>query len=90
MVPLSAALKVILDPPACKFTVRVPKSAFGGGDPAAWGYLAVVLSQEGHPSEGVMHVRDVKGAARRPMAPPPGAGHHLQCFQRRATTYRQA
>jgi len=40
--------------------VRVPKSAFGAGEPKTWGYLAVLLGHEGYPAAGVMRVRDVE------------------------------
>ena len=58
--PVSTSMNIIVDPPARKVTVRVPKSALGDGDPQEWGVLAVVLSQEGYPSAGVMRVRDIK------------------------------
>jgi alpha-amylase/alpha-mannosidase (GH57 family) len=64
-VPVSAAIKIIVDPPAGKVTVRVPRTAFGEGDPAEWGYLAIVLSQEGYPSEGVMRVRDINAQSEQ-------------------------
>jgi carbohydrate-binding DOMON domain-containing protein len=54
-----------VDPPAGKVTVRVPRTAFGEGDPAEWGYLAIVLSQEGYPSEGVMRVRDINAQSEQ-------------------------
>ncbi len=57
---LDVSMKIIVDPAAKKVTVRVPRSAFGEGDPKAWGYLAVVLGQEGYPAPGVMRVRDVE------------------------------
>jgi hypothetical protein len=65
---MDVSMKTIVDPSAKKVTVRVPKSAFaegpgtygGGGDPKAWGYLAVVLGQEGYPAAGVMRVREVE------------------------------
>ncbi len=57
---MDVAMKIIVDPAAQKVTVRVPKSAFGEGDPKGWGYLAVVLSQDGYPAAGVMRVRDVE------------------------------
>jgi len=42
-------------------TIRVPKAVFGeGADPAGWGYVAAVLSQEGFPAPGVWRVRDVE------------------------------
>ncbi len=48
-----------------KVVVRIPATLLGGGDPAAWGYAAVVLSQEGFPSAGVRRVRDVLAAAQQ-------------------------
>jgi len=62
-IKLSVALKVIVDPVAQKVTVRVPKTAFPEGDPATWGYLAVVSSQDGFPSTGVWRLRDVEEVA---------------------------
>jgi carbohydrate-binding DOMON domain-containing protein len=38
---------------------RVPKSLFGDGDPADWGYAAMVFSQEGYPAAGVRRIRNV-------------------------------
>ncbi len=57
------SFKIIVDPAARTVTLRVPRQAFGEGDPAQWGYLAVVLSQEGFPSTGVWRVRDVEPSA---------------------------
>jgi carbohydrate-binding DOMON domain-containing protein len=57
------SFKVIVDPAAQLVTLRVPRAAFGEGDPAEWGYAAVVLSQEGYPSTGVWRVRDVNPSA---------------------------
>jgi alpha-amylase/alpha-mannosidase (GH57 family) len=51
--------KIIVDPAAQTITMRVPKEVFGDGNPAQWGYAAVVLSQDGYPSTGVWRVRDV-------------------------------
>ncbi|MDW8068889.1 MAG: glucodextranase DOMON-like domain-containing protein [Anaerolineae bacterium] len=59
------SFKVIVDPAARTVTLRVPRSAFGEGDPAAWGYAAAVLSQEGYPSSGVWRVRDVLPQAQQ-------------------------
>ena len=39
-------------------TIRVPKSILGD-NPEDWAFAAMVLSQEGFPSGGVMRVRDV-------------------------------
>ncbi|MGZ8756307.1 MAG: glucodextranase DOMON-like domain-containing protein, partial [Acidimicrobiia bacterium] len=48
-----------------KVVVRVPLGLLGGGDPADWGYAAVVLSQEGFPSAGVRRVREVETTAKQ-------------------------
>ncbi len=58
-----ASFKILVDPAARTVLLRVPKSAFGDGDPAKWGYAAVVLGQEGYPSAGVWRVRDVEEKA---------------------------
>lgn len=60
----TASMKILADAGQRTITVRIPLDVFGGGDPAQWGYTAVVLSQEGYPSTGVWRVRDVeaKGA----------------------------
>jgi alpha-amylase/alpha-mannosidase (GH57 family) len=54
-------VKVIVDPAQQAVTLRVPLALFGEGvDPAAWGYAAAVLSQEGFPAPGVRRVREVQ------------------------------
>ena len=50
--------KIIVDPAASTVTLRVPRDAFGEGDPITWGYAATVMSQDGFPSAGVWRVRD--------------------------------
>ena len=60
-----ATFKIIVDTATNTVTLRVPKSVFGDGDPAKWGYTAIVLSQDGYPSPGVWQVRDVKAAAEQ-------------------------
>lgn len=55
----NADLKIIVDPGAQSVTMRVPREVLGDGDPATWGYTAVVLGQEGYPATGVWRVRDV-------------------------------
>jgi hypothetical protein len=57
-VATSSEFQVLDDPGQRKVTVRVPKSILGD-DPEAWAYAAMVMSQEGYPSGGVMRVRDV-------------------------------
>jgi carbohydrate-binding DOMON domain-containing protein len=49
---------ILADPGQRKVTIRVPKSILGE-NPESWHFAAVVLSQEGFPSSGVMRVRDV-------------------------------
>ncbi len=62
--PVSGAdFKILVDPAAQTVTLRVPRSAFGEGDPSQWGYAAVVLGQEGYPATGVWRVRDVNPEA---------------------------
>jgi alpha-amylase/alpha-mannosidase (GH57 family) len=64
----ASALNIVSDPGRQKITIRVPKKALAEGlgvevsalDPASWGFLAVVLSQEGYPASGVWRVRDVE------------------------------
>lgn len=51
--------KIIVSPEKNTVSLRVPKDVFGDGDPAEWGYAAMVLSQDGFPSTGVLRVRDV-------------------------------
>lgn len=60
---LNVSYKIIVDPARRTVTLRVPKEVLGEGNPAEWGYAAVVLGQEGYPSTGVWRVRDVQAAA---------------------------
>ncbi|HSJ59532.1 MAG TPA: glucodextranase DOMON-like domain-containing protein, partial [Anaerolineae bacterium] len=39
--------------------------AVGDLAPATWGYLGVVMSQEGYPASGVWRIRDVEPAAQQ-------------------------
>ena len=81
-----STLNIISDPGQSKITVRVAKKVFAESlglsvdalDPAAWGYLAVVMSQEGYPSSGVWRIRDVNEAAAqwRFGGAPPGSNVH--------------
>ena len=43
-----------------RVTARLPLELFGKGDPAAWGYAVVLMSQEGFPSSGVRRIRDIE------------------------------
>lgn len=58
-----SSYKIIVDPVAQTVTLRVPRQVFGEGDPATWGYVVAVLSQEGYPSTGVWRVRDVQASS---------------------------
>lgn len=55
----SSAMKIIVDSAKNEVIIRVPLAFFGEGRPEDWAYAALVLSQEGYPSEGVWRVRDV-------------------------------
>jgi carbohydrate-binding DOMON domain-containing protein len=57
--------KIIVDPANSTVTLRVPRSAFGEGDPEQWGYVAAVLGQEGYPSTGVWRVRDINQSSEQ-------------------------
>lgn len=57
---VNLSYKLIVDPANKSVTLRVPREAFGEGDPAQWGYLAVVLGQDGYPTTGVWRVRDIQ------------------------------
>jgi len=62
---VDAGRVVIADPGKGQVTIRVPRSAFPEGDPGTWGYLGVLLSQDGFPSAGVWRVRDVLKTAEQ-------------------------
>jgi len=74
-VPIGDAgtLNIVSDPGQQRITIRLPKKVLAGHlgvevtalNPASWGYLAVVLSQEGYPSSGVWRVRDVEPTAQQ-------------------------
>jgi len=55
----SSAMKIIVDTAKNEVVIRVPLQFFGESQPENWAYSAVVLSQEGYPSQGVWRVRDV-------------------------------
>jgi carbohydrate-binding DOMON domain-containing protein len=71
--------EVITDPGQQKVTIRVPKSILGD-TPEAWRYAAMVMSQEGFPSSGVLRVRDVGVAAEqwRIGGAPAGSTNHTR------------
>ena len=55
--------KIFVDAATQTVTIRVPLEVFGEGDPADWGYTAMVMSQDGFPSKGVWRIRDVEGVS---------------------------
>jgi alpha-amylase/alpha-mannosidase (GH57 family) len=73
----SSEFQILADPGQRKVTVRVPKAILGD-NPEAWAYAAMVLSQEGFPSGGVLRVRDVLAVAEqwRVGGAPSGATNH--------------
>ncbi len=46
--------KIIVDPATSTVTLRIPRSAFGDGDPKQWGYAAAVLGSGRLPINGCM------------------------------------
>jgi hypothetical protein len=75
----ASEFSVLADPGQQKVTIRVPMSILGD-NPAEWRYAAVVLSQEGFPSGGVMRVRDVMPIAEqwRIGGAPEGSTNHTR------------
>ncbi|NOZ50011.1 MAG: glycoside hydrolase [Chloroflexi bacterium] len=69
----AATLNILSDPGQRRITIRVPKQTLADAlgvapaelNPQAWGYLGVVLSQEGFPAGGVWRVRDVNVRAEQ-------------------------
>ena len=78
-VAAASDLLIVADPGQQKVTVRVPMTILGE-NPETWRYAAMVLSQEGYPSGGVMRVRDVNPAAEqwRIGGAPAGATNHTR------------
>ncbi|MCP4966401.1 MAG: glycoside hydrolase [bacterium] len=56
--------KVIADADG-RVTARIPLELLGNGEPSAWGYAVVLMSQEGFPSSGVRRVRDIGPVAEQ-------------------------
>lgn len=69
----SATLNIVSDPGQNRITIRVAKKVLADQlsqdvaalDPAAWGYLAVVMGQEGYPASGVWRIRDVEASPQQ-------------------------
>ncbi len=74
-----ADFQVVTDPGQQKVTIRVPKSILGDA-PETWRYAAMVMSQEGFPSGGVLRIRDVAPRAEqwRIGGAPGGATNHTR------------
>ncbi len=63
---VKGSFKTVVNPDKRTVTLRVPKALFGEeADPSQWGYVAVVLSQEGFPAPGVWRVREVEKQAKQ-------------------------
>jgi carbohydrate-binding DOMON domain-containing protein len=60
----SSDFLILTDPSQQRVTIRIPTSILGD-NPEGWEYAAMVLSQEGYPSGGVMRVRDVNPIAEQ-------------------------
>ncbi|MCL5428819.1 MAG: glycoside hydrolase [Chloroflexi bacterium] len=75
----SSDFQILADSGQRKITIRVPKSILGD-NPEDWAFTAMVLSQEGFPSGGVMRVRDVLPIAEqwRIGGGPVGATNHTR------------
>ncbi len=59
-------VKVTVDGPKGLVVITLPRSLVKADTPPeAWGFAAMVLSQDGYPSPGVRRVRDVKPAAEQ-------------------------
>jgi hypothetical protein len=78
-VAAASDLLIVADPGQQKVTVRVPLSILGE-NPETWRYAAMVMSQEGYPSGGVMRVRDVNVVAEqwRIGGAPAGSTNHTR------------
>jgi alpha-amylase/alpha-mannosidase (GH57 family) len=73
------AMRVVVDAGQNALVIRVPLSTLGDGHPGDWAYAAVVLGQEGYPSEGVWRVRDVEpNAAQWRFGGAPSARNHTR------------
>ena len=69
----ASTLNIVSDAGQSRITIRMPKKVLAEQlgvevaalQPASWGYLAVVLGQEGYPASGVWRVRDVEAASQQ-------------------------
>ena len=55
----SSAMTILVDAAQSTVTIRVPISFLPNGNPEEWAFAAVVLGQEGYPTEGVWRVRNI-------------------------------
>lgn len=60
---LQAAVRAVTDPIHRRVTIQVPKSAIGAPQPG-WGYIVLVLGQEGFPASDSLRVREVMRVAQ--------------------------
>jgi alpha-amylase/alpha-mannosidase (GH57 family) len=60
----SSDFQILTDPGQQRVTIRIPDTILGN-NPELWKFAAMVLSQEGYPSGGVMRVRDVNQVAEQ-------------------------
>lgn len=57
--------KIIVDSAGRSITIRIAKSLFDSSSFEEWGYVAVVMGQEGYPTTGVWRIRDVNPVAEQ-------------------------
>jgi len=75
----TSAMRVVVDAGQNTVIVRLPLEFLGEGHPEDWAYAAVVLGQEGYPSEGVWRVRDVEpNAAQWRFGGAPASRNHTR------------
>jgi hypothetical protein len=69
----AASLNIVSDPGQRRITIRLAKRVVADSlgldlqdlDPATWGYLGVVMGQEGYPASGVWRIRDVEASPQQ-------------------------
>lgn len=60
-----ADYKIIVDSAGRNVTIRVDKNLFKAQNFEEWGYVALVMGQEGYPATGVWRIRDVNPIAEQ-------------------------
>lgn len=58
-----AAYKLIIDPAGRSIIVRIPWALFDSIDLENWGFVVILMGQEGYPSTGVWRIRDVEASS---------------------------